>query len=485
MLEYRNQVFLGNCLDVLKKLPDNVVDSCISDVPYGLGNKEPTPAQILAYLQGADLDTGGDFKGKKWQIPSVPVWNEVFRVLKPGAFVVIFGGTRTFDLIGMGIRMAGFWSCDTLFRNYPLLQWVQGMGMPKTHNASKALEKKGDLEGAAKAKGLGSGLKPAVEPIMIFQKPFEGTIADNFLKYGTGLWNIDGCRVRHANQADYETHKAQVEEIKRKGGVRGNSWKNSSDLSGANDVSTAGRWPANFLLEHFHSCKQVGTKVVAPHPQGPERFQKTSGGDFSTAYGNQLAQAETEILPVYNCVEGCPVALLDEQSGDRPSTLTGRADPSCSHEHPGTEMGSKSGFLGERTHLSTVYADAGGASRFFNKFEPDDVPPFFFAAKVSKKEATLDGQIENDHVSKKPVALMRFLVRLANPVKKGLVLDPYCGSGSTLHAAVLEGMDFIGIEWEAPSHKTASERVAIVLKEQTLKTTQDELLDLAMGQDGS
>jgi len=123
-----NQILLGDCLDKLKELPDNSVDSCVTDPPYGLGTREPTGEEIIAYLQGADLDHGGDFMGRDWDIPSVAVWKEVYRVLKPGGHLLSFGGTRTFDLISIGIRAAGFELRDTIAQQFgvQVLQWVQG-----------------------------------------------------------------------------------------------------------------------------------------------------------------------------------------------------------------------------------------------------------------------------------------------------------------------------------------------------------------------
>lgn len=438
----KNQLINGDCLDILKIIPDSSVDSCVSDVPYGLGTKEPKPDEILAYLQGAVLKTG-DFMNADWDIPSVEVWKEVYRVLKPGAYVVAFGGTRTVDLISLGIRMAGFECRESIADNYsvelPNLQWVTSQGMPKSSNVALHIDgalghKRTALEPPitdeakeAAIAGLGSGLKPCWEPILLFRKPFKGTLARNVLTHGTGALNINSARVKHANKADFELHKAQVDAIRSKGGVRGNSWKNDSDLSGANEVTTDGRWPANLVLVHTQECR------------------------------HELIEDE-EL--VWACVDGCSVKALDEQSGDRPSTLTGRADPKVAHTHPGTEMNPNSTFLGERTHLSRVYADAGGASRFFSQF---DGVPFRYIPKANRKEAGC-GKFEVQHPTVKPVNLMKWLVKLVTP-KGGMVLDPYCGSGSTLHAAVLEGFNYIGIERDETNYAEAKQRMEIVLNE--------------------
>ena len=113
------------------------------------------------------------------------------------------------------------------------------------------------MEGAANQlflKALGTALKPAWEPILVFRKPLQGTVAQNILAHGTGGINIDATRVRHSSPEDFEKHKAMVDRLKEQGGSLGDSWKNTSDLSGASDVKTAGRWPPNVLLTHSEGC---------------------------------------------------------------------------------------------------------------------------------------------------------------------------------------------------------------------------------------
>lgn len=678
-MEFENKLLHGPCLDLLRELPDECIDSCVSDVPYGLGPKDPTPEQILDYLNGGELDTGGDFMGKRWAIPSVNVWKEIYRVLKPGGYVFVFGGTRTFDLISLGLRMAGFEYRDTVNNlkvELPNLAWTYGSGMPKSvdvqynvsqkvglclspDNASHVVlpptltpvqseegkasiavglariqpegvpvlltglgkggvssvqmaillsESQGgtnsnidwlclstwvDLlepmkmsitemeiiqiigskiwnllveqtisanitrrkktrpngckcpalpvvsissdgsmnredipmlsapEGATlkdfvnRLKGTGSNLKPAWEPILLFRKPFKGTIVDNVLKHGTGALNIDVSRVKHASQKDLEDHKKQVDAVKAKGGKRGKSWKNSSDLSGAEDVKEGGRWPANLLMTHAPGCVHVGTKEENPSTESQSSTAEYGGGSQS----------------IWQCVPGCPVAEMDAQSGNRPSTLTGRADPNQSHAHPGTEFNPNSTFLGERTHHSAVYADSGGASRFFKQF---DGVPFRYIPKANRKDAGC-GEFEVKHPTLKPVKLMQYLISLVTPPKvfvcphyhdhknrevvprvqepihaqeegagyaeknprqtseettktskmpslqrsdrsgrecsccgslmiekPGIVLDPYCGSGSTCHAAYLEGFRYVGMERDKESWEEACRRMEIV-----------------------
>ena len=106
--DFTNKILHGDCLEVLRTLPDACVDAVVTDPPYGLGNREPTGEDIQRYLDGERLDTGGDFMGKEWDIPPVAVWKECLRVLKPGGYVLAFAGTRTWDIMSIGIRAAGF-----------------------------------------------------------------------------------------------------------------------------------------------------------------------------------------------------------------------------------------------------------------------------------------------------------------------------------------------------------------------------------------
>ncbi len=597
-MELENTVLLGDCLVILRQIPDETFHAVVTDAPYGLGGKEPTPEEVKAFIMGSRLDTGGDFMNQDWEIPSVEVWKEVFRVLKPGGHVLCFGGTRTWDLISLGLRMAGFENRNTIADEFPGLQWMYGQGMPKSHNIAKALDKKAGIEQdpkfertvpvTAQAKvwdGYGTGLKPSWEPIVVFRKPFRGTVVDNVLKHGAGALNIDGCRVRHSSKADFEAHKSQVDAVKAKGGVRDGSWKNASDLSGASDVTEAGRWPTNTILQHAPGCRKVISRSQTDHS----------------------LEGSAEMVKTWECVEGCPVAILDRQSGNRPSMLTGQADPDGIYEHPGKNISSKSTFLGKnQDHLSRVYADDSGASRFFPQFEsagrwpsnailthhpdcrivgfqkvdapvlnrfddgakpfgngagyphtsiqtgdedgkenipiwecvegcpvkaldeqsgelisgsgavkkatakgyqgtvygkesrPEGTPqvshadsggasrffeqfqsPFNYIAKPSKRETSLEGQIENDHPTRKPLELMKWLVRLVT-FRGAYVLDPYCGSGATLHAAAEEGVIYTGIDKWEHAYDIATRRMDIVLGREKERQAQMDVFDFAM-----
>jgi len=200
------RIYHGDCLDVLRTLPDASVDAVVTDPPYGLS-----------------------FMGKRWDydVPAVEVWAECLRVLKPGGHLLAFAGTRTQHRMAVRIEDAGFEIRD-------LIAWVYGSGFPKSLDVSKAIDKAAGAErevvcenpnhravsgvgyegvyqggntGAAAITapatdaarqwaGWGTALKPALEPITVARKPLAGTVAETVLAYGTGALNIDGCRVR-------------------------------------------------------------------------------------------------------------------------------------------------------------------------------------------------------------------------------------------------------------------------------------------------
>jgi hypothetical protein len=200
-------------------------------------------------------------------------------------------------------------------------------------------------------------------PLMLFRKPLqEKTIVKQVLSTGTGAINIDATRVKHASKADFERHKAGVDALKAKGGSLGNSWKNSSDLSGANDVTLAGRFPANLVLLHAPGCRQVGTrKVDAPtinrFEDGMKPFGHGAGHSYkSIKTGDENGQEE---IPVCECDEGCPILELDQQSGQ----------VGCAHSSPKpSKTTSRNGVTNFGARQGALYSDDGGAARFFRQF---------------------------------------------------------------------------------------------------------------------
>jgi hypothetical protein len=200
----------------------------------------------------------------------------------------------------------------------------------------------------------------SVETWFLFRKPLtEPTVGRQVMSTGTGALAIDKCRIRHASAADLEKHRESVERVREKGGVRGNSWKNTSDLSGANEVNLSGRWPANTLFAHDLECVKVGSKIVdAPiinrFVDGMKPFGHGAGHAYASSGGG------VEEVTVWECTKKCYVGQLDSV---RTSTTGLRSNASRTASVEGTSWGTLN-------HKSTEYpGDSGGASRFFKVFE--------------------------------------------------------------------------------------------------------------------
>ena len=409
----------GDCLEQMKTLEDNSVDSIVSDPPYGIS-----------------------FMAKKWDydVPSVEVWKEAMRVLKPGGHALIACGTRTQHRMVVNIEDAGFEIRD-------VVSWIYGSGFPKSLNISKAIDKAAGAErevtgykklnekdkktyipngkdqmfeglaqgdkkmqitapatkAAKQWDGWGTALKPSSEFFTLCRKPLsEKTIAANVLKWGTGGINIDACRVG-------------TEKIKINGGGvfpegGGCTWTEVNQ-------ERTGRFPANLIHD--------GSQEVL------ELFPETKSG---------------AIKPKEHTHKG-----------------------GCGNSLAGSKDGSLNNYLPHQEYKS----DQGSAARFF------------YCAKASKKDRNeglegfedktsrnyRTGNVHNGHggrvpdkVSKnnhptvKPTALMSYLCRLITPTG-GVVLDPYMGSGSTGKAAVREGFSFVGCELDKDYFDIATARV--------------------------
>ena len=450
----RATIYHGDCRDIMEgQLPDNWVDSIVTDPPYELG-----------------------FMGKGWDGSGIAynceVWENAYRILKPGGHLLAFGGTRTWHRLAVAIEDAGFEVRDSI-------AWMYGSGFPKSLDVSKAIDKRGgtsaefasfrddvkeamqrnsvtrsalqgalgnfmlshyltagsqpavpnlrdyqiirdtaglgdkwdaafnaeaerevvgsknsgldkgsgasvDFQGskgrnidgliditapatpaAQQWQGWGTALKPAFEPIVVARKPLIGTVAENVLAHGTGALNIDGCRIGTKGGGTNCTNRDAA------GHCNGhdNAGRSTSGETVHGPETSAGRWPANVILDESQAAEldaQSGVTISTPFKRkdGPATF----GGTF----GN-----------------------------DKP------------------------------VDSDAMYNDTGGASRFF------------YCPKAGKKERpNVDGVA---HPTVKPLKLMEYLCRLVTP-PGGTILEPFAGSGTTIEAALNEGFNVIGIE---------------------------------------
>jgi DNA modification methylase len=489
MMETKNEnvkLMLGNNIDKLKELPDNFVDSIITDPPYGIS-----------------------FMNKKWDydVPSVEFWKEVYRVLKPGGHILSFGGTRTYHRMVVNIEDAGFEIRDQIM-------WVYGSGFPKSLNIGKAVDKiegkdvptgkrfnvsgqeqgglnqnkelRSDNPNYVKPKydneweGWGTGLKPANEPICMARKPIEEkTITDNVLKYGTGGINIDGCRVGFTSEND-KNNTLNAKYTTDKDNKQSEDWGTKQI---GNVSKEEGRFPANFIIEC--TCDEV----ISGENNGlkKETFENYGNGEYGKKDGRKTQPTAKKIEGTWYKDTGdihtnpdCPCRLLDEQSGEGKSVKRKKVSNTISK--PNIDFG------GGIKNIDNEYEDTGGASRFF------------YVPKVGKKERNLGldnfedkekdrgnalkcgtcglwilrasgesckcgddrvevkGTTKNNHPTVKPINLLTYLCRLITP-KGGVILDPYMGSGSTGIATLLEGFQFIGMEMDEDYFKIAETRI--------------------------
>lgn len=370
------EVIQGNCLDLLRRMPDASIDAIVTDSPYGL-SKEPDMAEVLrCWLAGDDYQhTGAGFMGKKWDsfVPGPSIWRECLRVLKPGGHMLVFFGTRTYDIGTLAIRLAGFQIRDQL-------AWMYGSGFPKSLNVAKQ-------PGCEHMDGWGTALKPAQEPIVLARKPLVGTVASNVLAHGTGGINVDGCRIG-MNDADRE--RARVPQPTAGNNTGAVGYMGGTGRNGATfEPAPEGRWPANVILDE-HAAAVLDETARQSHGHND------SGGASRFFYCAKASKAERE-------------RGLDHLPARAPTNVTGRQAGSAGQSHARAGM---TGHRGRRNHHPTV----------------------------------------------KPVALMRYLVRLITP-PGGIVLDPFTGSGTTGVAAKLEGMSFLGFDLDPEYVEIATARI--------------------------
>ena len=290
---------------------------------------------------------------------------------------------------------------------------------------------------------------------------------------------------------------------------------NYGDAGGASryfqTFDSKGRWPSNMVLSHAPGCVRHGTKKVKPSGSGTRTtalgIVNDDGWEAKTQKDSRdwVDADGMETVEDWECAEGCPVAEIDRQGREMGVHPAGSPQPAQEKYEMSEQTPSYGGGFSGPSGMR--YGDEGGASRFFQTLEPE--VPFFYTAKASRREKNdgLDedfpelpsymvengsktsgvGEVRyerktthrNTHPTVKAVSLMRYLVRMVTP-KGGLVLDPFAGSGSTLIAAVEEGMQFVGIEREEEYIKIAERRVGVVAKRTATLQAERDIFEMMM-----
>lgn len=406
-------LFSGNCLDLLSQLPPACIDAVVTDPPYGLefmGKEWDGANGFRRALNLNDAERPNVFGRMSKKAPEYHAgplfqrWCEQWasaclRVMKPGAHIAAFGSTRTYHRLACAIEDAGFEVFDQI-------QWLHGQGMPHGKNFSGAWE------------GWGTTLKPANEPIVLARKPLDGTFEQNIAKHGVGAMNIDACRVeidtdiddpRLGGKGTWSTDKMAKNVYE--GGYAGIR-TGSSEL---------GRWPANVV--HDGSIE-----VLAGFPD--------SKGQQGDVRGTEPSHTGDENTACYGEYERVPFAKREDK-GSAARFFNAFREGEASADSRYSDVG------------STNFAMLPGMRR-----EPVEQARFYYCAKATKAERN-----GSKHPTIKPVALMRWLVKLVTP-PNGMILDPFAGTGTTAHAAHLEGFRITLCEQDAKSQQDIRSRVS-------------------------
>lgn len=410
------QILQGDALAILQTMPDASFDGVLCDPPYGLS-----------------------FMGKTWDhgVPSAEVWREVLRVLKPGAFLLAFGGTRTFHRLTCAIEDAGFEIRDCAM-------WLYGSGFPKSMDISKALDKaagaerevvgirqvsrdlqrngiKGDMavsvggvqsaqipvtapatDAARTWEGYGTALKPAWEPCIVAMKPLDGTFAENALRHGVAGLNIEAGRIDGPKGVPASPSNAGVH------GWNTGDWERKQHQNG--------RWPANLILD------EISAAMMPEVGAAPGTYETSDRGDADA-----------------RCYDG----------GWSGKIRNGHKSP----------RGSASRFF-YCAKASRRERDAGleGFGKKALNWSSGEANPGSFQGEGTDRTA------KNFHPCLKPLDLNRYLASLILPPKRDTprrILVPFSGSGSEMIGALLAGWDeAVGIEREADYCAIAEARLA-------------------------
>jgi hypothetical protein len=420
----------------------------LCDPPYHLtsiterfGKKGSAPAKFGT--DGVFARASRGFMGEVWDGGDVAfrpeTWHAIGEHMYAGAFGMAFASSRGWHRMAVAIEDAGFIIHPTIF------VWATSMGFPKATNISKNISRRGagnNLASIWSSHRYGAqALKPAAEPIIVFQRPYSGKPIDCIIETGAGAINIDKARI-------------------------------GTDLDSG---EATGRWPANFAIQHHPNCKIVGRKegdsyVINRFTDGAKPFGNGAGHDYE---GSNI---ESGYLDIWDCVDGCPAKSLNVQSG---YSQTKRIEkPSMCREEANTWGGTFQRNRGARGH-----SDSGGASRFFYNagwnYEVeeglDKCDSVFYVSKAGRKEreAGLENKqsetsqgswSSNNHPTVKPISLAVHLATLLLPpdaYSPRKILVPFSGSGSEMIGAIFAGWEtVVGVEMSGDYADIARARIS-------------------------
>ena len=422
IIEQVHTVNHANIKEWAKNYNGELFDGILCDPPYELG-----------------------FMGKSWDSTGiaydVEMWGYLYKLLKPGAHLLAFSGSRTYHRMACAIEDAGFEIRD-------MIEWVYGSGFPKSLNIGKAVDKiqgnereitgetrigktslgensnwdtsdnmkaikdsgKVDItKGTSPYEGYGTALKPAHEPCVLARKPLEGTVAQNVLKHGTGGLNIDGTRVGIDSGDDIHAKNPHTVHIK-------SNLEFTSSNGEAYKVPT-GRFPANLIHDG-------SDEVEAVFPQTGKSIASKRGADRNGSLYGTYGLNDT--------VRG------HNDTGGSASRFFYTAKASKSERNAGLE-----GFEEKYEHRQNGFSD-----------------------KISDTKQP----VANHHPTVKPLSLTKYLATLIKPPVGGRLLVPFSGSGSEMIGALQAGWEYVeGVELTEEYIPIAEARIKYWTKNTQLK----------------
>lgn len=418
----------GDCLDAMWLIPDGSVDAIVTDPPYGLS-----------------------FMGKKWDydVPSIEIWAQCLRVLKPGGHLLAFAGTRTQHRMAVRIEDAGFEIRD-------MIAWVYGSGFPKSLDVSKAIDRQRTEDRAPvdavrswlNARRLEAGFSHDAVNKHFGHASNGGGSSSAWMTNPTSRalptweqWQQLKAMFGFGDEMD-----AEVWRLNGRKGQPGEAWQTAEvvavevRMNEASGIVSAGR----------DERVEVERQIKAANSDAARRWK-----GWGTALKPALEPITVARKPLVGTVaanvmgHGTGALNIDGcRVGTETITQHGRGD-SENIAMSGRNYAEPAGRAWEGRWPANLIHDGEGAADLLG-----DAARFFYCAKASKKDRG-DG---NAHPTVKPTDLMRYLCRLVTP-PGGVVLDPFMGSGSTGKAAVREGFNFIGIERDPEYFKIAKERI--------------------------
>ncbi len=467
-------VHVGDCRTVLAQMPEASVDTVICDPPYGLA-----------------------FMGKGWdqQVPGADYWRAALRVAKPGAMLLAFGGTRTWHHLATAIEQAGWEIRDSLM-------WLYGSGFPKSMDVSKAIDKQ--RFDRAETEQVVRWMQAARERAGVSRQAIED-------RFGTvniyqGFFTItpgSAPRVPTLEQVPVLlelfgiTAEDVPEEIRRlllelngRKGQPGADWFKREVVGTAVMRDTTVAAPVSTDAQGLMETPVRRVNLTAPSTEAAKRWNgwgtalkpawepiilamrpldgtfadnanrhgvaglAIDAGRIGDAGGTRSVGGPNHRNEVYGAGMGGLAIRHEDGLGRWPANVLLDQQAADLLDQQAGDLQSGTRAAGVRTGLGYHGADGDGGPAIVGS--SGGASRFFYVAKAARSERG----IGNDHPTVKPVDLMRYLCRLTRTPSGGVVLDPFCGSGSTGVGAMLDGRDFIGVELDPHNAEIARHRIA-------------------------